>query len=133
MQVTAPNLGGLRPKLRRRMRNDAFHLILGHLKRSLGFYWGFIGIMEKKMETTGTIGWLYRDYRVYIRVNNSIPTQRLAVGTCPRYDCPCQTVHCSFRQAPCLPRRKGTGPTAVGSSSGVHRFPVGAEETTYAI
>ena len=30
--------------------------------------WGYIGIMEKKMETTGTIWGLYRDYRVYVRV-----------------------------------------------------------------
>ena len=30
-------------------------------------YWGYVGIMENKMETTGIIG-LYRDYRGYIRV-----------------------------------------------------------------
>ena len=34
----------------------------------LGLYWGYIGIMEKKMKTTGIICGLYRDYRVHIRV-----------------------------------------------------------------
>ena len=37
----------------------------GNYRDYIGFrvYWGYIGIMEKKMETT-TMG-LYRDYRVY--------------------------------------------------------------------
>ena len=29
---------------------------IGIIRRTLGLYWGNIGIMEKKMETTGTIG-----------------------------------------------------------------------------
>ena len=33
-----------------------------------GSYWGYMGIMEKKVETTGIIWGLYRDYRVHIRV-----------------------------------------------------------------
>ena len=29
---------------------------LGYIGDILGLYWGYIGIMEKKMETTGIIG-----------------------------------------------------------------------------
>ena len=33
-----------------------------------GAYWGYNGIMEKKMETTGIIEGLHRGYSVYIEV-----------------------------------------------------------------
>ena len=31
-------------------------------------YWGYIGMMKNKMETTGIMQGLYGDYRVYIGV-----------------------------------------------------------------
>ena len=32
----------------------------------IGLYWGCIGVMENEMETTGTTGILYGDYRVVL-------------------------------------------------------------------
>ena len=35
-------------------------------------HWGYMGIMEKKMETTGIMVVFYRDYRVYIGVTAAV-------------------------------------------------------------
>ena len=44
--------------------NGNYYIIIGYI---LGLYWGYIGIMEKKMETTGIIGIILGLYRGYIR------------------------------------------------------------------
>ena len=46
--------------------NGNYRNYRGYIGVVLGFYWEYIGIMEKKMESIGIIGVILRLYRGYI-------------------------------------------------------------------